>query len=331
MTGSADCRDIRHALGVYVLGAIDPAERAIVDTHLSTCPECREELAGLAGLPALLRRVPVGEAQQLAGDDLDELPGSAVPSDEMLRSLLARTTQTRQTRRWRGLAAAAAVVVVAGAAGAAGVSALNHGGGPGSPPVPAHFTSVSATNPVTRVAATVRYAPRTWGTVLDTRVKNVPAGAAASSWSPTRAGTAPWSGAGPPAMRRATCGTRLVPGGPGQCAQLRDRLAGQGPGESHGRQGVTGNGAGRGRAVEAVIGGLIACLAVLAGATAFGVARRRRDGRLASPRAAGGESGSAQPSWASPSAPGPPCCSFPRVLCSVPGHPPGPGRSGQRR
>ena len=95
----------------------------------------------------------------------------------MLRSLLARTTQTRQTRRWRGLAAAAAVVVVAGAAGAAGVSALNHGGGPGSPPVPAHFTSVSATNPVTHVAATVRYAPRTWGTVLDTRVKNVPAGA----------------------------------------------------------------------------------------------------------------------------------------------------------
>jgi anti-sigma factor RsiW len=177
MTGSADCRDIRHALGVYVLGAIDPAERAMVDTHLSTCPECREELAGLAGLPALLRRIPVGEAQQLAGDDLDELPGAEVPSDEMLHSLLARTTQARQTRRWRGLAAAAAVVVVAGAAGAAGVSALHHAGGPGSSPVAAHFTSVSATNHVTRVAATVRYAPRTWGTALDTRVENVPAGA----------------------------------------------------------------------------------------------------------------------------------------------------------
>ena len=177
MTGSADCRDIRHALGVYVLGAIDPAERSMVDAHLSTCPECREELAGLAGLPALLRRIPVGEAQQLADDDLDELPGPEVPSEEMLRSLLARTTQTRQTRRWRGLAAAAAVVVVAGAAGAAGVSALHHAAGPGSSPVAAHFTSVSATNPVTHVAATVRYAPRTWGTVLDTRVENVPAGA----------------------------------------------------------------------------------------------------------------------------------------------------------
>jgi thiol-disulfide isomerase/thioredoxin len=35
-----------------------------------------------------------------------------------------------------------------------------------------------------------------------------------------------------------------------------------------------------------VIGGLIACLVVLAGATAFGVAWRRRDGHLAGPRSA---------------------------------------------
>jgi len=45
---------------------------------------------------------------------------------------------------------------------------------------------------------------------------------------------------------------------------------------------------GCGRAVTRVIGGLIAVLAVLAGATAFGVAWRRRDGRLAGPRSAGG-------------------------------------------
>ncbi|HEY5355168.1 MAG TPA: zf-HC2 domain-containing protein [Streptosporangiaceae bacterium] len=177
MTGSADCRDIRHALGVYVLGAIDPAERSVVDVHLSTCPECREELAGLAGLPALLRRIPVGEAQQLAEDDLEDLPGTEMPSDQMLRSLLGRTTQARQARRWRGLAAAAAVVLVAGAAGAVGWGALHHGAGSAGSPTAAHFTSVSATNPATHVAATVRYAAKDWGTVLDTRVKNVPAGA----------------------------------------------------------------------------------------------------------------------------------------------------------
>jgi hypothetical protein len=170
MNGSADCRDIRHALGVYVLGAIDPAERTTVDVHLSTCPECREELAGLAGLPALLRRIPVEEAQQVAGDDLDE-----VPSEEMLRSLLARTTHARQARRWRGLAAAAAVVLVAGAAG---WSALHQSAGAGGgSAMPAHFTSATATDPATHVAATVRYAAKGWGTVLDTQVKNVPTGA----------------------------------------------------------------------------------------------------------------------------------------------------------
>jgi anti-sigma factor RsiW len=183
MNGSADCRDIRHALGVYVLGAIDPAERSVVDAHLSTCPECREELAGLAGLPALLRRIPVGEAQQLADDYVDEmpgagLPGAEVPSEEMLNSLLARTTRVRQGRRWRGLAAAAAVVLVAGAAGAAGWSATHHSDEDAdSSAVAAHFTSATATNPATHVAATVRYAAKDWGTVLDTKVENVPTGA----------------------------------------------------------------------------------------------------------------------------------------------------------
>src|SRR5580704_7565684 len=178
MNGSADCRDIRHALGVYVLGAIDPAERSVVDVHLSTCPDCREELAGLAGLPALLRRIPVGEAQQLADDDVEELPGTGlggaglagaglpgaglpgaeVASADMLNSLLARTTRVRQARRWRGLAAAAAVVLVAGVAGAAGWSATHHGDEDGgSSAVAAHFTSATATNPATHVAATVRY------------------------------------------------------------------------------------------------------------------------------------------------------------------------------
>jgi Putative zinc-finger len=188
MTGSVDCRDIRHALGVYVLGAIDPAERSVVDAHLSTCPECREELAGLAGLPALLRRIPVGEAQQLADDEVDDLPGAGlpgpeVPSAEMLPVLLGRTTQARQARRWRNLAAAAAVVLVAGIGGAAGWSAVNHAVGSGgnaesggNSALPANSTSVSATDPVTHVAATVRYAAMDWGTVLDARVKNVPAG-----------------------------------------------------------------------------------------------------------------------------------------------------------
>ena len=59
------CREIRQLLGVYVVGAIDPAERAIVDEHLGECQLCRDELAGLAGLPAMLSRVPAADVEWL--------------------------------------------------------------------------------------------------------------------------------------------------------------------------------------------------------------------------------------------------------------------------
>ena len=63
--GSRQC-PARQELGVYLLGAIEPDQRALVDRHLAACPQCRAELAGLAGLPSLLRRVPVEEALRLA-------------------------------------------------------------------------------------------------------------------------------------------------------------------------------------------------------------------------------------------------------------------------
>src|SRR5262252_9676729 len=111
MTGMAECRQIRQALGVYVLGAIDPAERAQVDEHLAACLECREELASLAGLPAMLRKVPVVEAERLAASDSEA--GTEVPSEQMLRSLVGRTVNVRRIHRWRTVAAAAAVAIMA--------------------------------------------------------------------------------------------------------------------------------------------------------------------------------------------------------------------------
>ena len=69
MTQIWDCTDARASLGVYVLGAIDPAERSLVDAHLLTCPDCRDELAGLAGLPALLARVNPDEISRICADD----------------------------------------------------------------------------------------------------------------------------------------------------------------------------------------------------------------------------------------------------------------------
>lgn len=169
-----DCRQIRQSLGVYVLGAIDPAERALVDAHLAECTECREELADLAGLPALLHRVPVAEARRLAAGDTPQL--LAPPPDELLRSLLARVAGVRRQRRWRTAVAAAAVAVLALGAGAGGAAALSGGSAP--PPAATHSLArtVSGTAHGAAIHLTVRYQPMAWGTAMSVRVTGVPDG-----------------------------------------------------------------------------------------------------------------------------------------------------------
>ena len=75
VSSPSQCAQIRPELGVYVLGTIAPADRAMVDRHLASCPRCREEVAGLAGLPALLRKVPIDAVMQLPGEPPHDPPG----------------------------------------------------------------------------------------------------------------------------------------------------------------------------------------------------------------------------------------------------------------
>src|SRR5258708_28741235 len=109
MSGDDQCGRTRLDLGVYLLGAIEPAQRALVGRHLAACPDCRAELARLAGLPGLLRSVPVVEALQLSDDD-------AVAPGPPLAALAARRAQIRR-RRWVRTAAAALITGVAAAFG----------------------------------------------------------------------------------------------------------------------------------------------------------------------------------------------------------------------
>lgn len=170
MTGLSSCREIRQALGVYVLGAIDPAERAQVDAHLATCPGCREELASLAGLPAMLRKVPVVEAERLASPDA-EPDLSVVPSDDMLKSLVARTTNVRRIHRWRGALAAAAAVIVALGGGAAIATAMQ----PSQPNVVQHWKLANGGG-ATGIHLTVEYRPVVSGTLIKANVTGAPPG-----------------------------------------------------------------------------------------------------------------------------------------------------------
>jgi hypothetical protein len=148
----------RLSLGAYVLGALDPVERAAVDAHLSECASCREELAGFAAMPGLLSRVRVE----------DVLEPNPSPSRATSDSLIGRLRAARRARR-RRLGAAAAAAVAAIAAAAIVISATDTGGGGTS-----NVASISATNARTGVSASFGVRPAPWGTAVQVRLRGVP-------------------------------------------------------------------------------------------------------------------------------------------------------------
>jgi hypothetical protein len=182
VTEFSECGEIRLALGVYVLGAIDPAERALVDAHLSDCRDCRDELAGLAGLPALLGRVPLQDAERLALDDT-EVRDLEEPPAELLDSLLGRISARRRARRWRGVlaAAAAAVIAIGGGIGGGVLISQGQGAAPG-------FDLVRGSSAATHVSAAVYYGPENAGTSMQVQVSGIPNGRYCQFWVTTFGG-----------------------------------------------------------------------------------------------------------------------------------------------
>src|SRR5262245_64371451 len=101
---NATCDSVeRLSLGAYVLGALDPSERAAVDAHLSRCPSCRDELAELAAMPGLLSRVRLE----------DVIEPESTPSPAATDRLIGRIRSTRRSRRRRFAAAAVGVGLAA--------------------------------------------------------------------------------------------------------------------------------------------------------------------------------------------------------------------------
>jgi hypothetical protein len=186
MTQTWDCAEARPSLGVYVLGAIDPAERGLVDAHLVTCRDCRDELAGLAGLPALLARVNPDEISRICADDTVRPMGSDDhPPEELLGTVLGLAEARRRRNRWRYLSVAAAVVVIAGGLFAGLSSAtsttvthtvLIGGAGTGT------WDSASGTNQATGATATVAYSHQLWGNAFQVLVNRIPLGTTCQLW-----------------------------------------------------------------------------------------------------------------------------------------------------
>ncbi|HEV2450308.1 MAG TPA: zf-HC2 domain-containing protein [Streptosporangiaceae bacterium] len=181
MNGMTSCPEIRQLLGVYVVGAIDPSERALVDSHLSGCPGCREELASLAALPALLGRIPIDEAARISGDLPERSQPGQEPEAELLHPLLGRVRHQRRVRRWRTTAAAAAVAAAVAGLSAGVTSALQSPASP-RPSAVVRWETKHAINPVTRAAVVVKYRSTAWGTQIETNVSGIAAGTACALW-----------------------------------------------------------------------------------------------------------------------------------------------------
>ena len=202
MTQIWDCADARLSLGVYVLGAIDPAERSLVDAHLVTCRDCRDELAGLAGLPALLARVDPDEISRIRADDTVRAGAYAGADDrppgELIGTVLDLAEARRRRTRWRFLAAAAAVVAIAGGL-FGGLSSITTTRTVPIPVSPAgtNWETVEATSSVTGASASVAYSHELWGDAFQVLVDHIPVGTTCQLWvvhpDGTRTQVASWT------------------------------------------------------------------------------------------------------------------------------------------
>ena len=250
MDDAGTCAGIRPQLGVYLTGAIAPADRVVVVRHLAACDGCRAELAGLAGLPALLRRPPVQAAahappvDNTVPDNTDAYyPDAGYPEagypeagypeagypdagGRAGRRVARRPGRRVARRRWL-LVAAAFVLGVAGSAGWA-----LHLIGPAGPGPQAEATTLQ-----TRTIGDVTVLTDDEGYTLywfgpDSATKSACQGSCARSW-PTVTGPATW-GSGV----TGTIGAIVRPGGALQATYdghpLYTTTADTGPGQTKG-------------------------------------------------------------------------------------------------
>jgi anti-sigma factor RsiW len=149
----------------YVMGSLSSAERHEFETHMRTCKSCRQAVAEISGMPALLSRLDIDEIDAI--DEGGQAEGAPPPlRPELLTKLLKNVTWRRRRSRmgtWT-LAAAAAVVLIVGAFVALQSSPVTP-----TPPPPAQASSSAL--PMTRVtstsmSATVLLTSHGWGTQI---------------------------------------------------------------------------------------------------------------------------------------------------------------------
>ena len=143
----------------YVLGSLSSADRREFEAHMADCPSCREAVAQLSGMPALLSQLDRNEVAAI--NKSDHTSGVQEMSSELLPSLLATVRWRRRRARlvtWTAAAAAAVVLSISVLVGVAGPS-------PTSPPPQAIASALPmAQVGTTLLASTVSLSRQQWGT-----------------------------------------------------------------------------------------------------------------------------------------------------------------------
>jgi anti-sigma factor RsiW len=141
----------------YVLGSLSAAERRDFEEHMAACPGCREAVADLSGVPALLSRLDRREVAAMN----ESVSATPELSPELLPSLLSMVRwRRRRTRAAAWLAAAAVLLGIGVFVGIQGYSAA-----------PAHQVVASA-QPMAQVGttlltSTVQLSSQHWGTSIN--------------------------------------------------------------------------------------------------------------------------------------------------------------------
>ncbi|MCX5437661.1 MULTISPECIES: anti-sigma factor [unclassified Streptomyces] len=177
--------DVHETVGAYVLGVLDDAEASAFEAHLAGCELCARQLEEFAGMePMLAALADIPEPQGTPARERLGAQLGARPSDRLAGRLFDEVAQKRARKRRRGmyLVAAAAALIVGGPLT---VLAVNDGGTnnvagephPTSPAQDAFFNhmdeKVKATDPATKVTATIGMEKKAWGTHTVLELKNV--------------------------------------------------------------------------------------------------------------------------------------------------------------
>ncbi len=147
----------------YVLGSLSSDERREFEAHMAQCPACRDAVADLSGVPALLSQLDRAEVASI--NESGPGAGTPEPSPELLPSLLSTVRWRRRRTRLVTWVASAAAAVVLGIGVLLGVQGYTSS----HPQQATASAQPMAQVGTTLLTSTVQLSSQHWGTSINMR------------------------------------------------------------------------------------------------------------------------------------------------------------------